>query len=363
MKKIGVIGCGGTIGPIICSYLAEEGFVIQGGQRSEPDYNKYPKNFTWKHLDVNNDDELKDFCSDCDLILNCSGPAYLMFDRVAMAAAEANALYVDVSDALAYDDSVIARIRGKGKFYIASGYYPGITGVMLKKVIEQFDKIYDLTGYSGGLEIYSVLSCLDIIMSGASPYCLNGYYLKNGVPVKISSGLESRECELFNGKVFMKQFLSNELYSVIKRYPPDKIGELHWYDITGDNVVGLMAMKYYQLCSRMEFSELYSELSEYLKTIDAKSPEDEWAALYIKASGVKDGEDTNVKLRIDLKNTMDITAYSAVAAVKAAIEKDDPEGMYWANDILPDNIMESYKRRCDEKGLYCGWLYEEEYEI
>ncbi len=35
MKKIGVIGCGGTIGPIICSYLSSANVEIIGGQRSE----------------------------------------------------------------------------------------------------------------------------------------------------------------------------------------------------------------------------------------------------------------------------------------------------------------------------------------
>lgn len=61
MKKIGVIGCGGMIGPIICNYLLHEDVEIIGGQRSKPDFSKYPENFKWKHLDINNDDELLDF--------------------------------------------------------------------------------------------------------------------------------------------------------------------------------------------------------------------------------------------------------------------------------------------------------------
>ena len=55
MKKIGVIGCGGMIGPIICNYLLHEDVEIIGGQRSKPDFSKYPENFKWKRLDINND--------------------------------------------------------------------------------------------------------------------------------------------------------------------------------------------------------------------------------------------------------------------------------------------------------------------
>ena len=222
MKKIGVIGCGGMIGPIICNYLLHEDVEIIGGQRSKPDFSKYPENFKWKRLDINNDDELLDFCSECDVVLNCAGPAYILFEKVALASARAGAVYVDVTDALMFNDEIISRVSGKGKFYIAAGYYPGITGVMLKKVIKQFDKINSLIGYSGGSEVYSVLSCLDIIMSGSSPHCINGYY-KNGEPVKCGNGFESCDEKLFGKKVMMKQFLGNELYSVLKKYPKDRM--------------------------------------------------------------------------------------------------------------------------------------------
>ena len=80
MKKIGVIGCGGMIGPIICNYLLHEDVEIIGGQRSKPDFSKYPENFKWKHLDINNDDELLDFCSECDGVLICAGSAYILFE-------------------------------------------------------------------------------------------------------------------------------------------------------------------------------------------------------------------------------------------------------------------------------------------
>lgn len=362
MKKIGVIGCGGVIGPIICNYLLHEDVEIIGGQRSKPDFSKYPENFKWKHLDINNDDELLDFCSECDVVLNCAGPAYILFEKVALASARAGAVYVDVTDALMFNDEIISRVSGKGKFYIAAGYYPGITGVMLKKVIKQFDKINSLIGYSGGSEVYSVLSCLDIIMSGSSPHCINGYY-KNGEPVKCGNGFESCDEKLFGKKVMMKQFLGNELYSVLKKYPKDRIEECHWYNITSDNVIGLMAMKYYQLCNRMDFHQLYSELSTYLEEIETKTPDDEWSSLYIVAEGLKNDEIKTVKLRIDLKNTMDITAYAAASMALVALERNDDIGIYWANDILSEDIMEDYRKKCTEKGIYCGWQFNEEYEL
>ena len=113
MKKIGVIGCGGTIGPIICSYLSSANVEIIGGQRSEPDFCKYPENFRWKHLDINDDEELSDFCGECDVVLNCAGPAYVLFEKVALASARAGAVYVDVTDALMFNDEVMSRVDGK----------------------------------------------------------------------------------------------------------------------------------------------------------------------------------------------------------------------------------------------------------
>ena len=124
MKKIGVIGCGGTIGPIICSYLSSANVEIIGGQRSEPDFYKYPENFRWKHLDINDGEELSDFCGECDVVLNCAGPAYVLFEKVALASARAGAVYVDVTDALMFNDEVMSRVDGKGKFYIVQGIIP-----------------------------------------------------------------------------------------------------------------------------------------------------------------------------------------------------------------------------------------------
>lgn len=358
-----MIGCGGTIGLAVCNYLGKSGYKVQGGQRREPDYSKYPENFCWKHLDVNNENELNEFCKDCVLIINCSGSAYIMFEKVAVAAADAGAIYIDVSDALAFNDDIISRIDGRGTFYLASGFYPGITGVMLKKVINSFDKIHSICGYSGGAELYSMLSCLDIIMSGASPNCLNGYYLKNGEPVKCKSGMEYCENELFDKKVFLKPFLSNELYSLVKRYSPEKIDELCWYDVSSDNVVGLMAMKYYQLYNKMEFSELYLELSEYLKKIEKKTEKDEWAVLYITAKGISENQEKIVNAKIDLKSTSDITAYSIAETAVRALEKNVSEGIYWANDVISEDIMDRYKKECNENGKFCSWTYEEEYEL
>ena len=57
---------------------------------------------------------------------------------------------------------------------------------------------------------------------------------------------------------------------VLKKYPKERIEECHWYNITSDNVIGFMAMKYYQLCNRMDFHQLYSELSTYLEEIEQK---------------------------------------------------------------------------------------------
>jgi hypothetical protein len=161
----------------------------------------------------------------------------------------------------------------------------------------------------------------------------------------------------------MKQFLGNELYSVLKKYPKERIEECHWYNITSDNVIGLMAMKYYQLCNRMDFHQLYSELSTYLEEIETKTPDDEWSSLYIVAEGLKNDEIKTVKLRIDLKNTMDITAYAAASMALVALERNDDIGIYWANDILSEDIMEDYRKKCTEKGIYCGWQFNEEYEL
>jgi hypothetical protein len=69
----------------------------------------------------------------------------------------------------------------------------------------------------------------------------------DGSDALVFNDVDYCEHELFEGKVFPKHFLSAEMYSVVKRYSSENIGELHWYDVSSDNIIGLMAVKYYQL--------------------------------------------------------------------------------------------------------------------
>lgn len=47
---------------------------------------------------------------------------------------------------------------------------------------------------------------------------------------------------------------------------------------------------------------------------------------------------------------MDITAYAAASMALVALERNDDIGIYWANDILSEDIMEDYRKSVQKKG-------------
>ena len=106
------------------------------------------------------------------------------------------------------------------------------------------------------------------------------------------------------------------------------------------------------------------KISDVLTQMHAADPDTVITRHFIGvAEGLKNDEIKTVKLRIDLKNTMDITAYAAASMALVALERNDDIGIYWANDILLEDIMEDYRKKCTEKGIYCDWQFNEEYEL
>lgn len=359
--RVGVIGCGGVVGKKICDYLKSEHILIIGGQRSEPDYNDFGDDFIWKKLDINIENQIREFVNECELIVNCAGTAYINAKKIASIVGELGKVYIDVSDALAFDEKTVLELESKGAFYIAAGYYPGITGALLNKVINEFELVEDVVAYSGGNELFSVFSCLDIIMSGESPMCLNGCYIENAKPVKENLELEKTYDETVKREIYKKLFISNEIYSVIREYPITKINKLKWYDITDDNYLALLAMKYYQIRDSMDFDDMYKELSKYIKRFNKNI--DEWSLLRIEATGMVNDEYKTVCVQVNLENTMDITAFAVARVVKSIIRDGYKKGIHWSYKFIPNNILELYDANRKEKSGLFEYTYDETYEL
>ena len=354
MKLIGIIGCGGKIGKDICRYLHSK-YRLKGGQRHKPGSLMYLDNFTWEKLDIYDKDQLDSFCYGCDMVINCAGPAYIISKTIAESAANAGAVYLDVSDALASEKEFLDEKMQTGEFVIAAGYNPGIVGMLIRSLSEHFDTIDSIRGISGGDEAFTAISCIDIALSGESGSASSDSYWENGAFHKSDDRFRLDYCDAVEKKVYMKRFISNEIAMLLVE---NNAKRLEWFDISENNGAGMAAMKYYSLREKYDINEVISRLSESIAK-SQPSVGSEWSVLDITADGEKDGEYISVHIRMELGGTYGITALAVAETAEKVLESERRTGLIWANTLIPFGVIDRYGR---EDPTF-KFSYEEESEI
>jgi len=104
--------------------------------------------------DVFDPESLKRFCRDTDVVVNCTSPTCLVLDRVAKAAVEAGAHYIDPGGYETVHRSMKSRnaeVAAKGcSCLISAGLCPGITELLVRHIAEQFDAPDSVDFYMDG---------------------------------------------------------------------------------------------------------------------------------------------------------------------------------------------------------------------
>lgn len=336
MEQIAVVGCGGMIGEVICKNLCKD-FIVKGGQRHEPTALLNLNNFKWNFLDLFNSDNLNAFCVGCAIVINCAGPEFVIKDRVAQAAMKAGAKYIDVSNALLLNQEQKAGLSANGVNYIGAGFCPGITGLLLRRVLNHLlDETKHVNCYIGGAEHYTKTSISDILMSGYSVIGKTDSYWKDkSVKIENINMMKKEFVPEVDVPVYKKPYLSQEIIDILEA---SSVQELHWYNIASNDHIFRLAMQFYQM-------QLESSIEEAMKKIDIyleEQPKDEWVALVIDASGVKNGKDVKYKLNLQMETSSELTATVAAEVVRQAISSNRPNGIYWAYEVLPIDFMNQY---------------------
>ena len=102
IKYIGVIGGNGSVGGLIVNYLLSElsdQHILISYRTSEREFLRQyllQKEQKYCHLDYNNENELKSFCSRCFVVINAAGPSSLMGNIIALQALNSECHYIDI---------------------------------------------------------------------------------------------------------------------------------------------------------------------------------------------------------------------------------------------------------------------------
>jgi saccharopine dehydrogenase-like NADP-dependent oxidoreductase len=144
-KTIGILGGYGVIGFDACRWLLNttpHAIIIGGrnrekGVRAADDLGGAVRFMT---ADVDVPSSLEAFCSECNVVVNCTGPSRLVLDKVARVALEKGIDYVDPSgDEPLYNilSPHSDKIREKGLcFILSAGVYPGLSELLPDYIVQ-----------------------------------------------------------------------------------------------------------------------------------------------------------------------------------------------------------------------------------
>jgi hypothetical protein len=176
-KTIGIIGAAGSTGAVVVDELFKttDCTLLAGGRNLEKIQqlvNKYGERVVPKQVDVYHLESLSEFCQNCGIVINCSGPAYKILDRVAKMALKHKCHYVDPATALEpYWQSLNPHQEEIKQhaltFLISTGWVPGLSDLFSiyadTKAAEQFDSINSLEIYVADPSEWSKVGIQDLI--------------------------------------------------------------------------------------------------------------------------------------------------------------------------------------------------------
>jgi hypothetical protein len=349
---VGVLGCNGVIGYEVCIHLSKE-CKIRGGQRRNPEKLKELENFEWMYLDLYDDKNLYEFCKECDVVVNCAGPAYKIKDRVAHMAAKVGAVYVDASDVIMIDENLKNTLEPEGVYVVAAGYVPGISGVIPRMIAEtEFECIDALYCFQGGRQKFSDVAFTDIILSSIKKSGYPNACYKNG---KIETYIENIGEKIalpgLDEKVYVKAFLSKEMEKVAQDL---KIGEMHWYNIAPDQKMMELIMDSFEIMMTVDYDAGVEKIREKCRETfqNFMLDEGEWSVMIFEFFGEYQGKKKRKRVLFNLEKEEQVCGQMVVETVKAVLARKLPSGIYWSSEVVQLS-EKKYKgaTRCNMKSI------------
>ena len=324
-RTIGILGATGYVGREAArTLLALPGRNIMLGGREPEKLRQFFPEIESKGeclpVDIYNGELLAGFCSKCDILVNCAGPAKQIKDRVASAAIDQSVHYVDVSG----DESLYRQLltrkpeieAKKLRMIVSAGVYPGLSELVPAYVAETcFDEMDLLEVFFAGQGGFSLNAAYDIVSSIEEDTGLGMHCCLKGEARKIAGAFHSSyTLPGPAGKVDTYPILHREFKQMAERY---KITAAYFYNTYPNRSV---------LNQFMMIKALEQYKTEEQKRASAKLLTEQYAGhkaaardftmLHLLAGGYKNGK--YLRLAANLLTNHDWNTLSGIVAANIA---------------------------------------------
>lgn len=326
MKRVGILGGTGEIGKRVLNILINEYPIIASYHIRKQESKE---NCMYVKLDISDSNAIREFCKQCDILVNCAGASYINGESIARIASEFHIPYIDPSGE-SFLEEKISDIKDNNIFVLSSGYFPGMTGLLMRYLCESFDSPEEILGLSISEEVPSQSAIEDFILTNLSGFGVALNYYDNGQ-------IKRDEKEIFeiikNKEYKFENYLTVEIERLAKKF---SLRKANWYNSSfGEEIKQKMqeaVIKLKLIGGRNEYGDTVKEIREIFKK-NAKSNR-LFCYIRIDAEGILKDKKIYKRAEISSNCSSEISAIIAAYTVKSILKSDLNNGIYYAMDII-----------------------------
>jgi len=190
-------------------------------------------------LDLDQPRTIARFTAGCDVVVNCAGPSCRIMDRVAIAAANAGAHYVDPEAVYQCLTSAGAGL-GTLTAVLSAGLTPGLSGLLLRALASGFTECDTAEVFAGGRGPMTAAAAEDYLTAADPRIGESWAAWRNGRAVsRALSPSPLRQLPYFPGLVSAHPYLSQESVRLAQSIG---LRDLSWYTVfDGEQLTAVLA--------------------------------------------------------------------------------------------------------------------------
>lgn len=337
-RKVGILGYSGKVGQIVVDILKEK-YLLKCGQRSisEDIYMNADDMIEYCKIDIYNHEMLKEFCSDCDILINCTGPSYFTSCKIAEEIQKYETKFVDVFGVtLLNNKRILSNLTGA----IGAGNFPGFSAILVSWIAERYGRsIENLSIYAGGKESITTNACVDVLMSMVKNFGKTDRYIFNGsVSINERKANESKLFNIFGRKAYVNEYLTDEIYNAGIKYG---IKELHWYNVQINPLYKTVMDRAVMDLAKIKSKDDIYQVAEKIKVDLERSNDDSdnWYKYWIEITLNHGFGKYLENIEVVCGDTYKTNGIIAAMCVEKLLNNQYHKNIYWSFDLLDSEIV------------------------
>lgn len=349
LRTIGIVGASGAVGRASAVLLLASGAGrLRLGAREPGRAQRMlgtSRDVDVVAVDVERDGSLAAFCDGCRVVVNCAGPSYRLLDRVARAAFQAGAAYVDPAG----DEPLFARISSLGTASPApiavrsAGMLPGLSALLPRWLAGKgFDRARTLLAFACVRDRFTPAAAADYLLSLGGTFGEPLAMWRHAARARHAlEPLRDVEVPLLAGRFNAYPYLTAETERLALLLGLDEARSYNLFE--DDRMLATVSRLQRALAGGGNLTACALEL---VRAVDmelfGRVPEQR---LVFRVDGEQRGRPVSRALLCRASSTYEVTAGVVAAAVMAALRGSLPGGVHFAASVLdPAETVDRLRR-------------------